>query len=617
MTSRPERPRSLAWSTLPPGESRRDADVEAAVRALCDPDVLLSAFQPVFRASTGDLEGCEALLRLPPNGPFRGPYDAFEAALATGLGAELEAAATLRTLRDAEPYTGGLRLFLNLLAPVFHDSRYDAAWLVDQVLAAGRIPSQVILEIPEISRISDYVEFGRAIEPYRTAGFRIAIDDFGAGYTNLRMITDLSPDFVKVDRVFVDGISAHARKRILVESVVALCHRINCGVIAEGIEKPEDLDAVLAAGVDFLQGYLLARPAPAEEAFVVEDLALKAHPYRLSAADLRHLLDSSATMDASDPASAALQRFSAEPGLQDVLVLLKERPIGLLTRQAAAAWLATGAGTTSVSLASVVEDTPLDEVPETSSLEEVVDVVSRRPAARRFAPIVVTGPGKVVRGLLRLDALLEEVVRRHAESFLHVNPLTRLPARHEMEEVLAGRLREGASVELARVNLRRFRSFNDRYGFLRGDKLLTAVAGLLREELARVPHSFLAHYDGDDFAFLAAAGSGEGVVRRLSDRLAALVSEHYDPEDVAAGGIVGHDRQGAPVTIAPVEVAAGVVRVDGHDGLGVRDVTELAQQAVEAARKGPEKVVTYGIGAAGSRSLPPITQVRLQRPRLP
>ena len=217
----------LSWVSLPKPEPDEAEAIRAKIRALCDPERLGTAFQPIFRARNGELEGCEALLRLPPGSGFAGPYEAFTTSLRLGLATELEVAATARVLHDAEPFAGEHLVFINVLAPFLTDKRLGASWLVERIVAHGRRPSRVILELPEISRIADFNAFARALEPYRLEGFRVAIDDFGAGYTNLRMITDIAPDFVKLDRVFIDNIFVHARKRILVESVVSLCHRIN------------------------------------------------------------------------------------------------------------------------------------------------------------------------------------------------------------------------------------------------------------------------------------------------------------------------------------------------------------------------------------------------------
>lgn len=574
----------FSWTSLPrptPGEVE---ETRARVAALCDPELLSTAFQPVFRARTGELEGCEALLRLPPGSGFPGPYEAFTSALRVGLASELEVASTARVLRDAEPFAGDHLIFLNVLAPFLTDPRLGAHWLVEKVVAHGRQPAHVILELPEISRIADFQEFSRALDPYRLAGFRIAIDDFGAGYTNLRMITDISPDFVKLDRVFIEGIFANARKRILVESVVSLCHRINCSVVAEGIETTEDLETCLSAGVDSLQGFLLARPGPAEQAFFVEDVVVDPARSARSHGEIGAATSQGPTLPAEAPLSAANACFRADAELDVLPILLSGRCVGLLGRARAASFPFLSGGSESSAVSEAVADTPWEQVDETTPLEQVAALVARRTPHSRFEPIVVAGPGKAYRGLLRFDDLLALFSRLHVENGLEAHPLTDLPGRGRLEAEAARRLTRRTPFGLARLNVRRFRAFNDRYGFLRGDKLLAHVAAVLRTLSYEEPGSFLAHYGADDFGFLMAPDRVTDVLQRAIQGIRSTIGNFYDPDDLAAGGLVGRDARGGASIVGPAALVGGAAVWNGAGAPPLHDIVRAAEAALRGAR---------------------------------
>ncbi len=94
----------------------------------------------------------------------------------------------------------------------------------------------------------------------RKKGMRLAIDDFGAGFSNIKYISDLTPDIVKLDRKLISGVKEGSRQFRLLESVVRLCKDMGARVVAEGIETPPELVLVERAGVDLCQGYLLGRP---------------------------------------------------------------------------------------------------------------------------------------------------------------------------------------------------------------------------------------------------------------------------------------------------------------------------------------------------------------------
>ncbi|MCL4807477.1 MAG: EAL and GGDEF domain-containing protein [Thermoanaerobaculia bacterium] len=612
----------FSWADLPKPDPKGDDTARGRVRALCVVEKLRTAFQPVFRARTGELIGCEALLRLPPGSGFAGPYEAFTEAIRIGLAADLEVASTERVLQDAEPFAGDHLIFLNVLAPFLTDPRLGAAWLVERIAAHGRQPSRVILELPEISRIADFNEFARALEPYRREGFRVAIDDFGAGYTNLRMITDIAPDFVKLDRVFIENIFVHARKRILVESVVSLCHRINCGVVAEGIETSEDLETCLGAGVDFLQGFLLARPAPAEEAFFAEDLTVESVRGAHARGEIDAAVSQGPTLPADAPLSAANACFSSNPDLDVIPILLSGRVIGVLDRARSAAlpYLPGFSATDPVSAS--VSDSEWDQVDETTPLEQVTALIGKRPKARRYDPVVVTGPGKAYRGLVRFDDLLALFVRLYVENGLETHPLTNLPGRGRLEAEVGRRLALRQPFGLARLNLRRFRPFNDRYGFPRGDKLLSHLAAILKTLSHEEPGSFLAHYGGDDFGFLLSPERSSEIVQRAVHGLSATIGEFYDPEDLSAGGVVGRDSRGGPTVIAPVGLVAGMA-VWGGAGQPTLQVISLAAETAlrEARNEGTVQPVVRPVGplteptpAPPRTDGPPPTWTSLPRP---
>lgn len=542
-----------------------DIKVIETLQGLCHPENLRSAFQPIFRAANGELEGWEALLRVAPETGFTVPTDVFAAATRVGLLLALESAATRRHLTDASSHLGPHRLYLNVAAPLFSDTRFGVAWLVAEAKKASIQPGQIILEIPETLRIKDVNAFQRHLEPFRREGFRIAIDDFGAGYTNLRMIADLSPDFVKVDRVFIDGISSHARKRILVESVVSLCHRVSCAVIAEGVETPEDLEACLAAGADFLQGFLFAEPAPAEQAFAVTDISLPGPPRAETPGDVRRLLvaESPLTRRTMEEAAAL---FATRPRLRAIPIVENDRIVALVPRSCAA-------------------DAPevFDTILETASAEDAAEVVGRRPEPRRFDPIVVVGEGGVYRGLVEVDTLLSDLARTNARLALQAHPVTGLPGGAVLARALGALLGRGAPVGVARVNVRRLGPFNDRYGVARGDDLLSQLGALLKETIGPLPGSLIAHLANGDLVYLAPVENAEEAAIALLSRFPEAVKALHDPEDAAAGGFIVRDRMETDRRVPLAGLAIGLVLCRGDD-VDTRTVLQATQSTLEGAK---------------------------------
>ena len=147
-------------------------------------------------------------------------------------------------------------LFVNMHpADLLDDSVFD----VDDALAA--ISHRVVIEITERARLETVPDASRRVQQLRNAGFRIAIDDLGAGYAGLTSFAVLDPQFVKLDRALIVDIDQSRTKRALVGAMIDACRSLGVQVIAEGIETAAERDVVVSLGCDLLQGYLFARPA--------------------------------------------------------------------------------------------------------------------------------------------------------------------------------------------------------------------------------------------------------------------------------------------------------------------------------------------------------------------
>lgn len=219
-------------------------------------DTLWMAYQPIVRANDHSLFGYEALLRsneraLPHPGAI---LDAAER-----LGRLPELGRKIRAASTTPVAAAGLRtaLFVNLHArDLMDDSLYSAT----SPLAS--IADQVVLEITERASLDEVKDARAKIAELRRMGFRIAIDDLGAGYAGLTSFAALEPDFVKLDMSLVRDVDQNLTKQKLVRSISALCKDLGMVVVAEGIETVAERDAVVDLGCELLQGYLLAKPAP-------------------------------------------------------------------------------------------------------------------------------------------------------------------------------------------------------------------------------------------------------------------------------------------------------------------------------------------------------------------
>lgn len=211
------------------------------------------AYQPVMDVQTGQCLGLEALARFP--APYAAPDELFTAAEQVGLGIELERAVARRALEVVPSLSAGQFLALNMSPNAMFERARSA-------VTRGDLPlSRVVVELTERASIAAYARLRDDLRPLRERGLRIAVDDAGAGYASLRHVLELRPDFIKLDRWLIDGLADDRARRVAVFSFVALARELGARVIAEGVERSEDLAAVRELGLHAAQGYLLGRPS--------------------------------------------------------------------------------------------------------------------------------------------------------------------------------------------------------------------------------------------------------------------------------------------------------------------------------------------------------------------
>ena len=237
-----------------------------AVRRLLAEQGVSVVFQPIWDLDRETMLGYEALMRPAPEYGLAGPQEAFDIAERIGRAHELDAVCHTATLARAHELPAGALLFINLSPYTLDHDGKAAITLAEAARSAGLKPEQIVLEITERSLARSGV-VSREAQRLRELGFRIALDDVGAGNAGLEMLRHVPVDYLKIDREVVAGALHNAAARSVLMAILAFAREAKIFVIAEGVETDIMLDQVIRAGstpsgrtVRGVQGYFIGRP---------------------------------------------------------------------------------------------------------------------------------------------------------------------------------------------------------------------------------------------------------------------------------------------------------------------------------------------------------------------
>ncbi len=228
-----------------------------AINHLLENKLVKLAYQPIVDLKTGEIFAYEALMRSKMEN-FKSPLEIIDVATTQAKLQQLESLVIFTAFEDIsknEEKLGDRKVFINSLPSqvLDHESTKKLVELYEKHL------NKVVVEITEQASLNKN-NLKRKWEFVEDFGLELAIDDFGSGFSNERRILDLEPSIVKVDMNLIQGINHDKDKQIIVRNLVEFCQSKNIKLVAEGVENSKDLKYIIDLGIDYVQGYYLARP---------------------------------------------------------------------------------------------------------------------------------------------------------------------------------------------------------------------------------------------------------------------------------------------------------------------------------------------------------------------
>lgn len=531
------------------------------------------AFQPIVNTLTGECFGMEALLRNVGETGFESIEHFFESLVQNDLLYKFETRLFDKAFRKFRtiPENEKMHLFYNIDNRLLNLPEYRT--FVEK--GTGGFSENICLELSEKSRIN-YRFSNEILKNMKQMNVKIAVDDFGAGYSGLQELYRMEPDFIKIDRFFIENIETDNKKKLFVSSVVNLAKILGIEIIAEGVETEAAFHVCRELGCDYIQGFVIQKPSTDVNSLLkryscvcdmnikdqrkkgnrisaARNLVVFMEPVSIPGINIRDLFDVFRTNDS----------ISFIP-----VINTDNEPLGIILESDLKKYVYSPFGSAllmnksaGIRIESFIRKRPVADI--STQMDRIVEIFYRK---ENREGIIITENGRYL-GILTTLSILSIVNEINISAAQDQNPLTRLPGNRLINEYISAVSNDlNNSHMLIYFDIDNFKPFNDQYGFRIGDRAILMFAGIL-SEFSSDNRAFNGHIGGDDFFSGITFNNNDfekkmELVKRIISKFANDVISLYSKEDRDAGFMISLDREGNQKRFPLLTISAAVIVFD-------------------------------------------------------
>jgi len=551
-------------------------------------------FQPIVSLNKQKIYAYEGLIRGPSNSLLHAPEKLFETAYQFGRLVELDFLCRQTLISQFKHLSLPGKLFVNTNPECLLAKDYVDGETLKYVEKAKLSPENIVIEITETHPIDDFSLVQKAITHYRETGFSIALDDLGTGYSSLKLWSEMRPEFVKIDRHFINSINNDVIKRQFVRSIFEIAYSTGCQVIAEGVETAEEYATVRKLGAEYVQGYYFSRPISLPSRKVNKFLfrtTQRFEPIESSYTAKELLLEMPKTKPSLTLAETA-DLFNRVPSAQSIAIVDGNEPQGLMTRVKVMDILASRFGRALYSRRPIslfmnsniiIADSsmPLETLSQrlTSAIDTYID------------EFIIVDKGRF-KGKGILVDLLKKITELRVETARYANPLSLLPGNVPIQKKLNEYLEADIEFAVTYCDLDNFKPYNDYYGYSQGDEVLKLLSQIFKSQLS-LESGFIGHIGGDDFILLFKNKKWYKTCQKILSKFNKQIIDMYNDVDRQAGHIQAIDRNGKPQKFPIMSLSLGVIVIKSGHSLSRDEIADFASKAKSAAKKAKGNSISF------------------------
>ncbi len=513
-----------------------------------------TVFQPIISLRDGEILGHEALSRITCKTAIDSVETLFVLAGKYNCLWELEQLCRTKAFEAAflfmiPPYSK--KLFINVNPNVLYDEAFRKGLTKEYLNQYQISPINIIFEITERNIIRDITGFLAAVDHYKNQNYQIAIDDAGAGYSGLNLISDIKPNYIKLDMKLIRHVHSDRLKAALVRGMVELSKISNINIIAEGIETADELETLINLGVRYGQGYFIQFPeAEVREIrpdiiHLIKELNRKKNgtmANNIFNMPIENLCTNTGTILPNELVPDVYDTIKRDSGGIGLCVTDHDIPIGIVTKEKLALKLSGQYGFALYQNKSIshVMDQDFLSVDCEMPVNIVSSIAMSREHDKLYDFIVITKNGRYL-GTVTIRDLLKKTTEIEVAAAKHQNPLSGLPGNLIIEQRLQHCISSDREYSVAYLDIDNFKAYNDAYGFENGDLIIKFLTGIIRRNVHQ--NEFIGHVGGDDFVIVINEHVEEEYFQRIVTEFETEVLNFYTQEDIEKGYIVTMNRR--------------------------------------------------------------------------
>ncbi|WP_027398798.1 GGDEF domain-containing protein [Anaerovorax odorimutans] len=555
-----------------------------------------TVFQPIISIRDGSVLGHEALSRITCESEIKNPDILFTYAIEYNKLWDLEQLCRIRALEAAfkfmiPPYNK--KLFLNVNPNIMYAENFIKGFTKSYLEQYNISPSNIIFEITERNVINNMSGFRASIEHYKNQNYKIAIDDAGAGYSGLNLISDINPNYIKLDMNLIRDIDSDNLKFALVKGMVEFSKVSNTQLIAEGIETYKEMETLINLGVQYGQGYYIQKPDTEilkinkEILEIIKNLNIKKNQSKhslISNIYIGNLCNKIEIISSKTTIPHVYEIFKKDSKCYGLCIVENEMPIGIITKEKLTLKLSGYYGFSLYQNKGIskIMDRNFLSVDYKTPVNMVSSMAMSRPDNNLYDFIVVTKDNKYI-GVVTIKDLLQKTTEIEISTAKHQNPLTGLPGNIIIEQKLEQCLCNNTNYSIAYLDIDNFKAYNDVYGFENGDLIIKLLSDTLKQFVPQ--NQFIGHIGGDDFIVILDYIVTDEFFKKIKNMFESEVLEYYNESDIQKGYITSINRHSEIENYPLITVTCVYLDNKSQSYKNVLELTQTLAKLKKAAKQ--------------------------------